>query len=187
VGFRSAQFVAHLENLPSQVVGLLACTATVALAGARGSNARGQVSPRCAHYAADGRYFWPRQAAAVFQVNCLQRPQGIWHTTLGWGVVCAGEGQITLAPVGAGHAVYIGDPHIDTHIAGPGMQTLRGVAICGLARVFGWHHLVLPRKPFGPRIEPVKGYCYCLITYDMYTCCMLNDLFQSCYTIIEIK
>ncbi len=75
-------------------------------------------------------------------------------------MVCAGEGQITLAPVGAGHAVYTGDPHIDTHTADPGMQTLRGAAICGLARVFGWHHLVLPGKPFGPRTEPVKGYYY---------------------------
>ncbi len=60
-------------------------------------------------------------------------------------MVCAGEGQITLAPVGAGHTVYTGDPHIDTHTADPGMQTLRGAAICGLARVFGWHHLVLPK------------------------------------------
>jgi len=94
-GFRPAQFVTHLENLPGQAVGLLACTTMVALAGARGSNARGQVSPRCAHYATDGHYFWPRQAAVVFQVNCLQRLQGSWHTTPGWGVVCAGEGQIT--------------------------------------------------------------------------------------------
>ncbi len=126
-GFRSAQLGAHLENLPGQAVGLLACTTTVALVGARGSNARGQVSPCYAHYAADGRYFWPRQAATIFQVNCLQRPQGSWHTTPGWGVVCASEGQITLAPVGAGHAVYTGDPHIDTHTADPGMQTLRGL------------------------------------------------------------
>jgi len=75
-------------------------------------------------------------------------------------MVCAGEGQITLAPVGAGHAIYTGDPHTDTHTAGPGMQTLRGATICGLARVFGWHHLVLLGKPFDPRTEPVKGYCY---------------------------
>ncbi len=145
VGFRPTQFAAHLENLPGQAVGLPACTATVVLAGACGSNARGQVSPHYAHCATDGRYFWPRQAATVFQVNCLQRPQGSWHTTPGWGVVCAGEGQITLAPIGAGHTVYTGDPHIDTHTADPGMQTLRGAAICGLVRVFGWHYLVLPR------------------------------------------
>jgi hypothetical protein len=150
-GFRPAQFAAHLENLPGQVVGLLACTATVVLVGARGSNARGQVSPHCAHCVADGRYFWPRQAAAVLQVNCLQRPQGSWHTTLGWGMVCAGEGQITLAPVGAGHAVYTCDPHTGTHTASPGMQMLRGATICGLARVFGWHHLVFLGKPFDPR------------------------------------
>ncbi len=144
MGFRPAQFATHPENLLGQAVGLLACTTMVALAGARGSNVRGQVSPRCAHSAADGRYFWPRQAAAVFQVNCLQRPQGSWHTTPRWGVVCAGdEGQITLAPVGAGHAVYTGDPHTGTHTADPGMQTLRGAAICGLVRVFSWHHLVL--------------------------------------------
>ncbi|CAK9869750.1 unnamed protein product [Sphagnum jensenii] len=58
-GFRPAQFAAHLENLLGQVVGLLACTMTIALAGARGSNAKGQVSPRCAHCAVDERYFWP--------------------------------------------------------------------------------------------------------------------------------
>jgi len=117
---------------------------TVALAGARGSNARGQVSPHCAHCAADECYFWPQQVAAIFQVNCLQRPQGSWHTTPGWGVVCAGEGQIILAPIGAGHAVYTSDPHTGTHTAGPGMQMLRGAAIYGLVRMFGWHHLVLP-------------------------------------------
>ncbi len=61
-GFRLAQFVAHLENLPGQAVGLLACTSTVVLVGARGSNVRGQVSPHCVHYAADGLYFWPRQS-----------------------------------------------------------------------------------------------------------------------------
>ncbi len=144
VGFRQAQFAAHLENLPGQAVGLLAYTAMVALVGARGSNARGQVSPRCAHCAADGCYFWPWQTATIFQVNCLQRPQGSWHTTLGSGVVCVGEGQITLAPVGAGHAIYTSDPHTSMHTTDSGMQTLRGAAICGLARMFGWHHLVLP-------------------------------------------
>jgi len=133
VGFRPAQFATHFKNLPGQAIGLLACTATVALAGARGSNAKGQVSPRCAHCATDRRYFWLQQVATVFQVNCLQRPQGNWHTTPGWGVVCAGEGQITLALVGARHAVYTSDPHTGMHTASPSMQTLRGAAICGLA------------------------------------------------------
>ncbi len=59
-------------------------------------------------------------------------------------MVCAGEGQITLALVGAGHIVYTCDPRTDTHTADLSMQTLRGAAICGLVRVFGWHHLVLP-------------------------------------------
>jgi hypothetical protein len=62
VGFRLAQLAAHLEKLPGQVVGLFAYTTTVALVGAHGSNARGQVSPRYAHCAADGRYFWPWQS-----------------------------------------------------------------------------------------------------------------------------
>ncbi len=39
--FKPAQFAIHLKNLLGQVVGLLACTTTVALAGARGSNVRG--------------------------------------------------------------------------------------------------------------------------------------------------
>jgi hypothetical protein len=59
-------------------------------------------------------------------------------------MVCASEGQITLVPIGAGHAIYTGEPHTDTHTTGSGMQTLRGAAICGLAQVFGWHHLVFP-------------------------------------------
>jgi hypothetical protein len=76
------------------------------------------------------------------QLSAKTSRQLAYHTR--WGVVCVGKGQITLAPVGAGHAIYIGDPHTGTHTAGPGMQTLRGAAICGLARMFGWHHLVLP-------------------------------------------
>ncbi|CAK9874926.1 unnamed protein product [Sphagnum jensenii] len=55
----------------------------VALVGARGSNARGQVSPRSAHYAADERYFWPRQSFRSTVCKDL-KAAGIPHQGVEW-------------------------------------------------------------------------------------------------------
>jgi hypothetical protein len=84
--FRPAQFAAHLKNLLGQAVGLLACTVMVAMAGARGSNARGQVSPHCAHCAVDGHHFWPRQTAILVRSTVCKdlKAVGIPHQGGEW-------------------------------------------------------------------------------------------------------
>jgi len=58
----------------------------------------------------------------------VQGFQGSWHTIPGWGVVCAGERQTTLASSSLGHIAYKGDARANAQIADSNMQMLRAWA-----------------------------------------------------------
>jgi hypothetical protein len=54
----------------------------------------------------------------------VQGFKGSRHTIPRWGLVCAGERQNTLAPIGLGHTAYNGGTHANVQTIDSNMQML---------------------------------------------------------------